>query len=221
MQRKNKQVIMFFGAMYFLIIVTIPYLLFANVGLEIKEEYIGENLILIAENQSSRIIKNVEIYYMDELNEKQILKELEEMQPLQKEIINLDPIKNKYARTTIMLDADFYNPAKKELRFSVKSATIYYVIDAPKKAITQTEIKTKVQVCNGNKTLTEMIQIETKTDEKIENLSKTKIIQLGANGCEEIEFKYRTKEQKGNTKIIFNINTQNTTRQEEVVIEII
>lgn len=220
---KRKRVVLFFGLIYALFFVLLYYLLLFNQGLALVEradEATGKTFAVVS-NESSRVIYNVKISYINVAGQKVTLEELPKLMPSAEQAVSLASLPGELKEAKVVAEAPFHVSVEKRVATQAVSKTIRLSISisAPETAIIGSAFTLTLKVCNqGDAVENVRIEEQHSLDFFPQDMNSTAI--GVANGkCKTLEYRFMPAKD-GETVIYFNIEAYDTIQKIEKNIRI-
>jgi hypothetical protein len=216
---KRRNVLVYFGVIYFVFIIILIYLMAFNAGLTIEETMTGDSLrkIILIKNNSAKTINNITVSYLED-NGKVKIADINRL--LVAEEFELDYIfPEGVDRVKLVAEAPFYLSVSKEITISKPSTGFRYNIRAAAQLFRGIKFVLNFQLCNPFTNQKSALVEERHDSEFFSEGQVTASAIVDADSCKDIDYEL-TPVKAGTTTIYFKIDADGITDDYQITVKV-
>lgn len=215
---KKKRVVATFAVIYLIFGIALTYLLLFNSGIMVNEKpnpSTGRTSLIVS-NESSHLIYNISVSYLQESGAKKEISNIFKLAPGETETVSLIEIPSSMEEAEVHIEAPFHVLVTKKVALeTARTVNLQIKVSAPRTTYVGSPTNLNLEICNHGDPVRDISVDATYAEEFFTNAIAQKTIgTLTFKECESLLYVFNPKK-AGTTKIYFNINAYDTTQEIE------
>jgi hypothetical protein len=214
---RKKRAITVFVALYVVFAAVLAYLFFLSPSAKITEDPATIGKMVYIENDSTQVMKNLQVYYIHE-QEKKVLFETKKLYKGEKKEIDLTQITGM-DEVELFVTADFHQTYSKKIPLIMQKLSMSYTVKTPADIFENAQFETILEICNTGNVATEVKVTQQHDLQYFTEDKEQKFAKINPETCN--SFRYSLKPlKKGETVMLFKVEFQKSTEEIKKMIEV-